>query len=89
MVTFDDKPAPIDDDVIELLQSRVDDDGFLKVGEALKPGDKVRVKDGPWRALVGVVERELKSDERIMILLDSLKFQSRLTIDKYRVEKIG
>ena len=89
VVTFDDKPAPIDDEVIELLQARVDNDGFLKVGEALKAGDKVRVKDGPWRALVGVVERELKSDERIMILLDSLKFRSRLTIDRDWVEKIS
>jgi transcriptional antiterminator RfaH len=89
VVSFDDKPIPIDDDVIALLQARVDTNGFMQVGEPLKPGDKVRVKDGPWKALVGVVERELKSNERIMILLDSLKFQSRLTIEKAWVEKIS
>lgn len=89
IVSFDDKPTPIDDDVIALLQARVDDDGFLKLGEPLKPGDKVRVKDGPWKTLVGVIERDLKADERIMILLDSIKFQSRLTIERDRVEKIG
>ena len=55
----------------------------------MKVGDKVRVKSGPWKALVGVVEREHKSNERITILLDSLKFQSRLTIDKDWVEKIS
>jgi transcriptional antiterminator RfaH len=88
VVSFDDKPTPIDDEVIALLQARVDPDGFMQVGEPLKPGDKVRVKDGPWKALVGVVERELKSNERIMILLDSLKFQSRLTIERDWVEKI-
>ena len=89
VVSSDDKPTPIDDEVIALLQARVDNDGFLRVGEPLKPGDKVRVKDGPWKALVGVVEREHKSNERIMILLDSLKFQSRLTIERDWVEKIS
>lgn len=89
VVSFNDKPTPIDDEVIELLKARVDTDGFMRVGEPLKPGDKVRVKDGPWKALVGVVERELKSNERIMILLDSLKFQSRLAIEKECVEKIN
>ena len=89
VVSFDDKPTPIDDEVIALLQARVDPNGFLQVGEPLKPGDKVRVKDGPWKTLVGVVERELKSNERIMILLDSLKFQSRLSIERDWVEKIN
>ena len=89
VVSFDDKPTPIDDEVIALLQARVDTEGFMRVGEPLKPGDKVRVKDGPWKALVGVVERQHKSNERIMILLDSLKFQSRLTIEKHWVEKIN
>jgi len=89
VVSFDEKPTPIDDEVITLLQARVDTDGFMRIGEPLKPGDKVRVKSGPWKALVGVVEREHKSNERIMILLDSLKFQSRLTIERDWVEKIS
>ena len=75
--------------MIALLQERIDSNGFMRIGEPLKPGDKVRVKDGPWKALVGVVEREHKSNERIMILLDSLKFQSRLTIERDWVEKIS
>ena len=89
VVGFDDKPTPIDDDVIALLQSRVDSDGFVKIGENLKPGDKVRVKDGPWKALVGVVEHDLKAHERITILLASINYQSRLTIEKHWVEKVS
>lgn len=54
MVSFNFKPAPIDNEVTELMKSRVGKDGFINVGEALKPGDKVRIKDGPveshrWR----------------------------------------
>jgi transcriptional antiterminator RfaH len=89
VVSFDEKPTSIDDEVIALLQGRVDTGGFMRIGEPLKPGDKVRVKSGPWNALVGVVEREHTSHERIIILLDSLKFQSRLTIERDWVEKIS
>lgn len=88
VVSFDQKPTSIDDEVIALLQARVADEGFMKLGEPLKPGDKVRVKDGSWNALAGVVEREFNSNERILILMESLRFQSRLTIAKEWVEKI-
>lgn len=88
VVSFNDKPTPIDDEVIALLQSRVGNDGFLTVSEALKPGDKVRIKDGPWKALVGVIERDLKASERILILLTTIRYQGRLTVERDWVEKI-
>src|SRR2546423_6241413 len=89
VVSFNDQPVPIDDDVITILQSRVGTDGFLSTGEALKPGDKVRIKGGPWQELVGVVERDLKANERIMILMTSISYQGRLTVDKDLLEKIS
>ncbi len=89
VVSFTDKPTPIDDEVIALLQSRVGDEGFLNVGEALKPGDKVRIKDGPWKTLIGVIERDLKASERILILLTTIGYQGRLTIEKDWLERIS
>jgi len=41
--------------------------------------DKIRVKVDDGKHLFGLFECEHKSNERIMILLDSLKIQSRLT----------
>jgi transcriptional antiterminator RfaH len=89
VVSFNAKPAPIDDEIIELLRSRVGSDGFLAVGETLKPGDFVRIKDGPWKALVGVVERNLQSGERVQLLLTAINFQGRLMIEREWVEKVG
>jgi len=89
VVSFNCRPAPIDDEVIALLRSRVGDDGFLSVGEALKSGDKVKINDGPWKALVGVIERDLKPSERILILLTTIRYQGRLTIERDCVEKIS
>ena len=71
------------------MQSRVGKDGFLNVSEAVRPGDKVRIKDGPWKALVGVIERDTKASERVQILLTSINYQGRLIIERQCVEKIG
>ena len=89
VVSFSDKPTPIDDDVIALLKSRVDDEGFLAVGAPLKPGDKVRIKDGVWKDLVGVIERDLDASERVQILMTSIQYQGSLTIQRDYVEKIS
>lgn len=75
MVSFSGRPTPIDDEVIAFLKSHVDDEGFLRVGEPLQPGDKVRIKDGLWKNLVGVIERDLHATERIRILITTIQYQ--------------
>lgn len=89
VVSFNDKPTPIDDEVIALLKSQVSNEGFMSVGRALKTGDQVRIKDGPWKDLIGVIECDLKASERIRILMTSIRYQGRLTIERNGVEKIG
>ncbi|HVI70470.1 MAG TPA: transcription termination/antitermination NusG family protein [Pyrinomonadaceae bacterium] len=89
VVSFNLKPAPIDDEAIELLRARVGNDGFLNIGESLNPGDKVRIKDGPWRAVVGVIERTTLPEERVQLLLTAINYQGRLLIEKELVEKIA
>ena len=90
VVSFNLTPAPIDGEVIEFMRSRVAGDGFIKLGEDLKPGDKVRIKDGgPWGAIVGVVERNTPASERVQILLTAINYQGRLMIERECVEKLG
>jgi transcriptional antiterminator RfaH len=88
VVSFNGKPVPIDDDVIAFFKSRVGQNGFLSIGEPLKPGDKIKIKSGPWQELVGVVERDLKTSERVVILITSIRYQGHLTVDKNLVEKL-
>jgi transcriptional antiterminator RfaH len=89
VVSFNGNPVPIDDEVIAFLQSRVGKNGFLNIGEPVKPGDKIRIKGGPWQELVGVVERNLTTSERVLILMTSISYQGRLTVDKDLVEKLS
>ena len=87
VVSFNLKPAPIENEVIEFMKSRVGNDGFLNPGKTLKPGDKVRIKDGPWSTIVGVVEQNTHSGERVQILLTAINFQARLMIETQRLAK--
>jgi transcriptional antiterminator RfaH len=89
VVSFDGKPVPIADDVIAIFKSRMDKNGFLNISEPVNPGDQIRIKGGPWRELVGVVERDLTASERVLILLTTISYQGRLAIDKALVEKIS
>lgn len=82
-------PIPIDDKDIVLLQSRVAEDGFVRLGTNLKPGDKVKVTGGTFGNLSGVFERDLQDSERVMILLTAITYQGRIVVDRELLTKIG
>jgi transcriptional antiterminator RfaH len=89
VVSFGGTPASVDDSIIQILDDRIDENGFVKSGEALHPGDRVIVKAGPLRDFVGVFEQELKDSERISILLTTISYQGRLVVSRELIEKIG
>jgi transcription elongation factor/antiterminator RfaH len=88
VVTFGGKPASIDEDIIQLIHQRIDKNGFVKIDEDLKRGDKVVIKAGPLKSFMGVFERELKPSDRIVVLLTSINYQGRLIVGKDLVERV-
>ena len=82
-------PASVDEDIIEVLQSRIDESGFVKTGEELKRGDKVVIKTGPMRNFIGIFEREVKASDRVEILLTSINYQGRLLVGRDLVERVS
>jgi transcription antitermination factor NusG len=89
IVSVGSDPIPIDDEDIALLQSRVAEDGFVRLGRDLKQGDKVKITGGTFGNLSGVFERDLKDSERVMILLTAISYQGRLVVDRDLLAKIG
>ncbi len=51
VVSFGGKPASIDDEIIEMIRSRIGPDGFVRTSEELRPGDKVVIREGPLKKL--------------------------------------
>lgn len=86
IVSFGEHPAPVDDKIIDIIRERIDENGFVKQNDELKPGDKVVISAGPLRNLVGIFEREVKGSDRITILLTAIEFQGRLVVERNLVE---
>jgi transcriptional antiterminator RfaH len=87
VVSFGGKPVPLDDEVIECLKVRVDEDGFVKPSEEFRPGDKVVIKDGPLKEIAGALERDLRDHERVLILLEVVNYQARVLIERELIKK--
>jgi len=87
LVWFNSTPPPVDDEIIELIRSRVGSDGFVKTTEELKPGDAVVIKDGRFKNLCGVFERDMSDADRVRVLLNTVSFQAHVVVNRSLVTK--
>jgi len=87
VVSFGESPTPVEESIIDMIQARVGEDGYVKVGDELQPGDEVVIGEGPLKDFVGVFEHETKTNDRVMILLSTVNYQSRILIDRDKIRK--
>jgi transcriptional antiterminator RfaH len=88
LVSFGSSPTIIDEEIIAMIRSRIGEDGFARMNEDLKPGDKVIIKDGPLRTFAGIFEREMNIADRVRILLLAVSYQAHVEIERGMVKKI-
>lgn len=88
VVSFGNNPIPVDNEIISIIQQRISKDGFVRLGDELKTGDGVMIKDGPLRNFTAVFEREMKEANRVMVLLQAVTYQAHLVIERDLVTKI-
>lgn len=75
----DGAPASLEDSVVESLRARVRD-GDVVVAPALRSGDPVAIRTGPFAGLLAVIDRPCSAAGRIQILLDVLRRQTRVEL---------
>src|SRR5215207_10108914 len=80
VVCFGEHVVSVDDDIIDIIRARIDENGFVKTNNELKPVDKVVISGGPLRNLIGIFEREVKGSDRITILLTAIGYQGHLMV---------
>jgi transcription elongation factor/antiterminator RfaH len=88
VVSLEYHPVIVEDDVIAMIKERVNEDGFVKIGEELRPNDKVVIKSGVLKNFTGVFERRMKDSDRIMIMLTTISFQGHICIEEEQVRKL-
>lgn len=89
VVGFGNGPSPVEDEIIELIKSRVGEDGFVQLNEELKRGDKVVISAGPLVTLEGIFERDLEDGDRVLLLLTAISYQGHVTIERELLKKIS
>lgn len=88
VVTFDGRPAWLDDAEVDFLRRRLgelDGDAFVR----LKAGQRVRVKQGPFRDFEAVFDGYLNGAERVAILLDILGRRTRVHLGVREIDQIA
>jgi transcriptional antiterminator RfaH len=88
VVCFGASLIPVDNEIIDLLRSRRDEDGFIRIGEELSPGDKVVIRNGYLKDFVGVFERKINDQDRVAIMLTTIGYQGRVLIERDWVRKV-
>jgi transcriptional antiterminator RfaH len=89
VVSFGGVPAPISDELIEQLYSRMDENGFIRTTTGLNPGDKVVIRSGLLRDFVGVFERDLPGTERVQILLRAVAYTAHVQVPRLEVARLA
>jgi len=87
VVSFGNVPTSIADELIHVIKSRIDNEGFVKLDEKFETGDHIRISGGSLTGLTGVFERQTNDAGRLLILLEAINYQPRLLISKDRVQK--
>jgi len=89
VVTYGDWPIPIPNDVVQLIQEKVSTPDSLAhlLGQDLEAGDRVRIKNGPFKDMLAVFVGPVPPAERVNVLLDTLNRSVRLSIDLDNLKK--
>lgn len=79
-------PIPVPDKVVQEIQDRVQEDGFIRIRpQGLAPGTRVAIQSGPFEGMMGRVERELDDRRRVAIFVETL-FHARVVIERRWIE---
>jgi transcriptional antiterminator RfaH len=87
-VGWGDRPAPIADEVIEIIRSRMEDLGRVKVGLDLKPGEEVRIRSGSLKDLIGIFDNKVSPRGRVRVLLQLVGSQVSVNLPETLLERI-
>lgn len=84
IVSFNGMPLPINDEIIEELESRSRMSDALP---AIQKGDRIRITSGPFKELEAIFD-SFDGEQRVVILLELLHTQQRLHLPIESVLKI-
>ncbi|MEJ2697174.1 MAG: transcription termination/antitermination NusG family protein [Candidatus Sulfobium sp.] len=78
-------PLVVPPEMIEAIRERMEDGVVKPEREKFETGDRVLIKEGPFKDFYGIFERNLSGRERVVILLEALF--CRVEIERFSIKK--
>lgn len=78
-------PLMVPREIIDAIKERMEGDIVVPVPEDLREGDRILIKEGPFKDFYGIFKRDIPGKERSMILLEAL--YCKLDIEKRSIKK--
>lgn len=79
------KPLPVFPEMIDAIKDRMEGDIVKPFPATFEKGERVLIKEGPFKDFYGIFERHIPGKERVMILLDAL--HCKIDIESLSVNK--
>jgi transcriptional antiterminator RfaH len=80
-------PIVVCDEIINTIKGSMEEGNIVVVKpQRFEKGDRVLIKEGPFKDFYGIFEKEVKGYERVMILLDAISY--KLELDSWLLNKI-
>jgi len=80
IVAFGSKPVEVGETLIDEIKSRMEEGYIIPQSERFQKGQIVYINDGPFAGLEAVFVREMKEQDRVLLLLRALGFNARITL---------
>lgn len=82
-------PTPVSEKVVEIIKRRTDSHGIVRRSYHFEANDRVRIKSGPLKDLLGIFERWVADGERVRILLNLIGYQPEVELHCSMIEKVA
>jgi transcriptional antiterminator RfaH len=86
ILSIDGAPVPVPNGVIEAIQARVQDLGFVRPGFRFAANDRVVIRRGPLAGLEAVFDRPLSRSGRVRVLMRLLGQERAVQVDTADLE---
>jgi transcriptional antiterminator RfaH len=80
IISYNGVPAPVDENIVSFLRLQSDQRGIIAARSNLKVGHEVRIKDGPFAGLLGILQQPPSATGRVKILLKILNRDTRVDV---------
>lgn len=88
IVHFGGRIIPLQDEMIEFIRTKLEN-GVASIEKAkIGKGEKILIKNGPFKGFSGIFESELDGKERVAILLEGVNYCAKMEIDRDLIDTV-